>query len=125
VVVANHPTADGFNDLLQIKRPALQKKAKDLGVADQVNLNENPSLRKGIWAACADLKLGRVEIQIDKEDAKAIGEQIAKHFPAFALFRADRPSTDEDAEVQDPLKVAIQQAIAELEPDFEAIKKQG
>jgi len=122
VVVANHPTADGFNDLLQTKRPALQKRAKDLNVADQVNLNENPSLRKGIWAACPDLKLGKVEIQIDKEDAKAIGEQIAKHFPAFALFRADRPSTDEDAEVQDPLKVAIQQAIAELEPDFEAIK---
>jgi predicted ATP-dependent endonuclease of OLD family len=122
VVVAQHPTAESFNELLQTKRPALQKKAKDLGVADNVNLNENPSLRKGIWDACPDLKLAKAEIQIDKEDAKTIGEQVAKHFPAFALFRADRPSTDEDAEVQDPLKVAIQQAIAELEPDFEAIK---
>jgi len=122
VVVANHPQAAGFNELLQAKRPALQKLAKDRGVAEHVNLNENPSLRKGIWGACPDLKLGKAEIQIDKEDAKTIGEQIAKHFPAFALFRADRPSTDEDAEVQDPLKVAIQQAIAELEPDFEAIK---
>jgi putative ATP-dependent endonuclease of OLD family len=122
VVVAQHPQADGFESLLQAKRPALQKQAKELGVSANVNLNENPSLRRGIWQACSDLRLGRTEIQIDKEDAKAIGEQIASHYPAFALFRADRPSTDEDAEVQDPLKVAVQQAIAELETDFEAIK---
>lgn len=122
VVVAQHPQAEGFDSLLHAKRPALQKQAKDLGVAANVNLNENPSLRRGLWQACPDLRLGRTEIQIDKEDAKAIGEQIASHYPAFALFRADRPSTDEDAEVQDPLKVAVQQAIAELETDFEAIK---
>jgi len=122
VVIAQHPQAEGFESLLHAKRPALQKQARDLGVAANVNLNENPSLRRGVWQACTDLRLGRTEIQIDKEDAKAIGEQIASHYPAFALFRADRPSTDEDAEVQDPLKVAVQQAIAELETDFEAIK---
>lgn len=122
VVVAQHPQAEDFDSLLHAKRPALQKQAKDLGIAANVNLNENPSLRRGLWQACPDLRLGRTEVQIDKEDAKAIGEQIASHYPAFALFRADRPSTDEDAEVQDPLKVAVQQAIAELETDFEAIK---
>ena len=122
VVVANHPTTDGFSDLLQAKRPALQKIAKELGVAEQANQNSNPSLRSVIWAACENLQLAPCEIQVDKEDAKAIGEQIVRHFPTYALFRADRSSTDEDAEVQDPLKVAVQQAITELEEDFERIK---
>lgn len=123
IVVANHPRTDGFSELLQAKRPALQKLAKELGVAEQANQNSNPSLRSVIWGTCGDLNLGASEIQVDKEDAKAIGDQIVRHFPTYALFRADRPSTDEDAEVQDPLKVAIQQAIGELEEDFEKIKE--
>ena len=122
VVVAKHPTTEGFSDLLQAKRPALQKLATELGVAELANQNSNPSLRSVIWAACGNLQLALSEIQVDKEDAKAIGDQIVRHFPTYALFRADRPSTDEDAEVQDPLKVAVQQAIAELEEDFEKIK---
>ena len=123
VVIANHPTSEGFSDLLQAKRPALQKQAKNLGVLDQVNQNSNPSLRRVIWGACPDLRLGVSEIQVDKEDAKAIGDQLVKHFPTYALFRADRPSTDEDAEIQDPLRVAIQQAVADLDEDFEKIKE--
>ncbi|MGE0415076.1 MAG: ATP-binding protein [Verrucomicrobiales bacterium] len=122
IIVANHPTAEGVADLLLQKRPALQKLVRDQGLEAQANMNSNPSLRSAIWGACADLQKQQVEIQIDKEDAKTIGEQITRHFPTFALFRADRPSTDEDAEVQDPLKVAIQQAIAGLETEFEAIK---
>jgi len=122
LIVANHPTADGFSDLLQQKRPALQKLVRELGVEALSNMNSNPSLRSAIWQACPDLEISEVEIQIDKEDAKTIGDQIARHYPAYALFRADRPSTDEDAEVQDPLKVAIQQAISELETELETIK---
>lgn len=121
-VVAMHPSASGFESLLHSKRPALQKQAKSLGVEAQANQNSNPSLRRAIWSACGDLELSLQHIQVDKEDAKTIGEQIEKHFPDFALFRADRPSTDEDAEVQDPLKVAIQQAISELESDLDVIR---
>ncbi len=122
LIIANHPTAEGYADLLQQKRPALQKIVRELGVEAQANMNANPSLRAVIWQACPNLEIQQVEIQTDKEDAKTIGEQIARHYPAYALFRADRPSTDEDAEVQDPLKVAIQQAISELESELETIK---
>ena len=122
VVVANHPTADGCADLLQAKRPALRAQVKKLGLENETNCNSNPAMRQAIWKSSDDLQLASCVIQIDKEDAKAIGEQLQKHFPDFALFRADRPSTDEDAEVQDPLKVAVQQAIGELESDLETFK---
>ena len=41
------------------------------------------------------------------------------------LFRSatDRPSTDEDSEVQDPLKVAIKQAIEEVQTELDAVKE--
>ncbi|MEZ4677315.1 MAG: ATP-binding protein [Caldilineaceae bacterium] len=42
---------------------------------------------------------------------------------ARVCVRADRPSTDEDAEVQDPLKVAIKQAIKEVQTELDAIKE--
>jgi hypothetical protein len=70
------------------------------------------------------LQLKEVEIDLNKEDAKAIWQQIQKELPIFALFRSDRPSTDEDDEVQDPMKLAIKQAIAELSSELEDIKIQ-
>lgn len=121
-IVANHPTANGFDGLLLKKRNDLRERVRALGVEGNANQNSNPSLRKAIWAAAPNLALALSEIQVDKEDAKAIWEQLQKHLPEFALFRADRPSTDQDAEVQDPLKFAINQALAEIDADLEAIK---
>lgn len=40
----------------------------------------------------------------------------------FVLFRADRPSTDQDAEVQDPMKVAVREALDDLHDEIAAIK---
>jgi putative ATP-dependent endonuclease of the OLD family len=121
-IVASHPTANGFDGLLLKKQKELRERVKTLGVEGNANQNSNPSLRKAIWAAAPDLSIALSEIQVDKEDAKAIWEQLQKHLPDFALFRADRPSTDQDAEVQDPLKFAINQALAEIDGDLEAIK---
>ena len=88
-----------------------------------VDKRSNPALRKAIWGSAADLKLSPSEIQLDKEDAKAIWEQLSNYLPEYALFRADRPSTDEDSEVQDPLKVAIKQAIEEVQTELDVVKE--
>jgi hypothetical protein len=69
-----------------------------------------------------DLNLTSQSIPLAKEDGKAILEQIQNHLPHFALFRADRPSTDEEAEVQDPMKSAILQALDDISPQLEDIK---
>src|SRR5699024_4492737 len=41
--------------------------------------------------------------------------------PMYALFQSDRPSSDQDDEVQDPLKIAIISAIRKYESDFKVI----
>ena len=120
--VAQHPKAGGFDALLAKKNADLKKRAAELEVADDVDKRSNTALRKAIWEKCDDLQLGASELQLDKEDAKAIWEQLKKYLPEYALFRADRPSTDEDSEVQDPLKFAISQAIAEVQDQLDAVK---
>ena len=112
--IANHPTANGFNGLLSKKNAELKKIGEEANIDAGVDKRSNVALRKAIWGSASDLKLCPSEIQLDKEDAKAIWEQLSKYLPEYALFRADRPSTDEDSEVQDPLKVAIKQAIEEI-----------
>jgi hypothetical protein len=39
----------------------------------------------------------------------------------FALFKSDRPSTDQDPEAQDPLKAAVKEAIKQKEAELNAI----
>lgn len=94
-----------------------------LGIDDNVDKRSSTAIRRAIWAKLEDLEIQQVEIQLDKEDAKAIWDQLSKCLPEYALFRADRPSTDEDAEVQDPLKVAIRQAIEEVQDELEVVKE--
>ena len=101
----------------------MKKTAETAGVDSGVDKRSNAALRKAIWESSTNLKLEPSEIQLNKEDAKAIWEQLSKYLPEYALFRADRPSTDEDSEVQDPLKVAIKQAIEEVQAELDAVKE--
>ncbi|GIW96114.1 MAG: hypothetical protein KatS3mg110_4155 [Pirellulaceae bacterium] len=120
---AKHPTADGYADLLQLKNSDLKKRLQEKSVdTDGVDLRSNPSIRKALWDSCENLQLSLTEIELNKEDAKKIWDQIQHYLPIFALFRADRPSTDEDSEVQDPMKLAIRQAISELANELQNIQ---
>jgi predicted ATP-dependent endonuclease of OLD family len=121
--IANHPTASGLEGLLLKKNADLKKAGEAAKIDDGVDRRSNVALRRAIWASAGDLMLGHSEIQLDKEDAKAIWEQLSRYLPEYALFRADRPSTDEDSEVQDPLKVAIRQAIEEVQAELDAVKE--
>jgi hypothetical protein len=123
VAIALHPTAEGYDDLLQLKQQELRKRLSDLAVStDSVDLRKNPSMRQAIWGSCPDLQLLEREIPLDKEDAKKIWTELQQYLPLYALFQSDRPSKDDDPEVQDPLKVAIAQSLKEVEPDLLAIK---
>jgi hypothetical protein len=123
VACAQHPTADGYADLLQLKNSDLKKRLQERNIdANGIDQRSNPSIRRALWHACDDLRLEPVEIELNREDAKKIWDQIHKYLPIFALFRADRPSTDEDSEVQDPMKLAVRQAISELASELEEIQ---
>ncbi len=122
VAVARHPSAEGMSDLLYKKNSELKSILKDVGSIEGVDQRSNPALRRAIWQSSNDLKFVESEIELNKEDAKKIWDQLQKHLPLFALFRADRPSTDDDAEVQDPMKVAVRQALAELGEELRDIQ---
>lgn len=123
VAFAKHPTADGYADLILLQNSELKNRLKEKGVdRNDVDLRSNPSIRKALWDACDDLKLSSTEIELNNGDAKKIWEQIQRYLPIFALFRADRPSTDEDIEVQDPMKLAVRQAISELTNELQGIQ---
>lgn len=74
-IVANHPTAEGVADLLELKEKDLQKIIKDRNL--DVALKGNPLMRQAIWQSAGELHLKEVEIPVSKpkEDSKRIWEQ--------------------------------------------------
>lgn len=123
--IVNHPSHDDCRDLLQMTNTALKARAKSLKIEVTDN-RKNAELRKAIRQNFEplELEIGRpLELTKAKEDAKQIWDQIDKALPDYALFRADRPSTDEDAEAQDPLKIAVKDAIKKFEITLKDIEK--
>ena len=123
---AYHPTAEGYGDLLTLKISELKARAQQLGVPlGAVNQTISTKLRRAIWNHAADLAPAIVPIDLMKaEQAKVVWEQLREHMPVFALFKSDRPSTDQDAEAQDPLKAAIQIAVDQEKEALEKITAQ-
>lgn len=122
-IVADHPTIANGNDLLTLKRADLRTRANQINVpAANYNGNVNSSLRSAIWNHLGVLNLAGTEIQVDKEDAKEAWAYLEKWMPQFALFKSDRESSDSDKEVTDPMKIAVDTAIAELTVELAAIQ---
>ena len=71
-------------------------------------------MRKAIWEYYSDdLRFATTDIDVTKNDAKTIWEKLQKYLPLYTLFQADRKNTDGDSEVQDPLKEAVKEILAE------------
>lgn len=107
---AIHPTNTGCNDLHQKKITDLRKIVDDqnLECSDRTRSAE---LRSAIWAGQSDLALSDCEIEIAKEDSKAIWEQLKSHMPLYTLFQSDRKNAESDDEVQDPMRVAVREIL--------------
>lgn len=119
---ANHPTVQNYDDLLTLSQTNLRKRASDLNInLSEVDQRVNTKIRRAIWGSSGDLRLGRTEIDLSKETAKAIWDKIKPQLPVFALFKSDRPSTDQDAEAQDPMRAAIKEAISGQEEALNTI----
>lgn len=108
-IKALHPTNPSCCDLLTKKIADLKKNLGDIPCSDKTKSAE---IRKSIWNFYSnDLKLEEIEIDVSKEDAKNIWEQIKNYMPLYALFQSDRKNSDNDNEVQDPLKEAVKQIL--------------
>lgn len=119
-----HPSAEGRSDLLQLTNAQLKSRASELDVStDGIDVRVNTQLRRAIWKSTGDLQLRPQLVPLDAETAtaKRIWDMLKEELPVYALFKSDRPSTDQDEEAQDPMKAAIKEAIKEKELDLEQI----
>lgn len=106
-IKANHPTNLKCSDLLLKKITDYKKIIKDESIECD-NLAVNAIMRTAIWNHfAADLQLQEIEIDTSKEDAKNIWERLQTYLPQYSLFQSDRKNSDNDSEVQDPLKKAV------------------
>ncbi|GAB4127680.1 MAG: ATP-binding protein [Ignavibacteriales bacterium] len=122
-IKAYHPTNPSCSDLLSKKITELR------GVLDDVDIEcedrtRSAVIRNAIWGHFSDdLQFNDVEIDVTKEDAKNIWNQLKNYMPLYALFQSDRKNSDGDSEVQDPLKEAVKQILSndELKTKFNEI----
>ncbi|MBP9017525.1 MAG: ATP-binding protein [Paludibacteraceae bacterium] len=108
-----HPSNDDF------LKDLLKKKIKDL--QDFVNKNNiqcsdnriSAELRKGIReyykSKDGELKFEVVDIKVNEEGLKDIWNKLEVYIPVYSLFHSDRTNTEQDSEIQDPLKSKIEQ----------------
>ena len=114
-IKANHPTNANCAELL------LKKNSDYRRIINQHNIEcENQAInavmRTAIWGHFVDdLQLNEILIDTSKEDAKNIWGKIQTYLPFYSLFQSDRKNSDNDSEVQDPLKEAVKQILAEPE----------
>jgi len=113
-IKANHPTNPSCSELLLKKNGDLKKLLTDnIECEDKT---KNATIRKALWNHfLADLQLNDIEIEIAKLDAKNTWEQLKKHMPLYSLFQSDRKNSDGDSEVQNPMKLAVQEILKDNE----------
>lgn len=122
-IVCNHPSVDKGCDLLDLRNSELKERAEVLNIPkSNYDRRINSSIRNAIWSSFDDLQIVETALFVDKEDTKKIYACLEKYLPIYALFQSDRQSKDDDKEVTDPMKLAIQQALSELNEEIEFIK---
>lgn len=106
----NHPSNDEFlKNLITKKINELKEFVKNSNITCGDN-RKSAVLRKAIRDYYNDkggLTFDLVEIPIDAEGLKEIWDKLRNYLPVFALFHSDRKNVDQDDEIQDPLKVKI------------------
>lgn len=110
---AFHPRNPECSSLLLKKEADLRKilDAKGIECSDRTR---NAVMRAAIWNHFSDdLQLGMTEIDVTKSDLKTIWEKLHTYLPMYTLFQADRKNSDGDSEIQDPLKAAVKEILAD------------
>jgi putative ATP-dependent endonuclease of OLD family len=117
---ATHPTSENFNDLFSLTVAQLRTRARDLEIElGDVNQTIKSALRHAIWSSVPEIELSKAVVELEVK-AK-IWKPIQNILPLFQLFKSDRPSSDQDAEAQDPIKFAIKEALKQKSIDLDVI----
>ncbi|EKS9889993.1 ATP-binding protein, partial [Burkholderia pyrrocinia] len=123
-----HPADADLAKLLSLKMAELKKLGEQRGVADQVADKRVASQwRQAIRGAAQPLTLQDTQLDVSKGisvDNKSIWDKIQDQLPIFALFKADRESSDGDAEAKNPLQQAVKEAQAALQHQISELERQ-
>jgi putative ATP-dependent endonuclease of OLD family len=120
--VAHHPSAQGVTDLLQLKNGQLRARAAALGVdTNGVDLNINAKIRSRIREHVGNLELVLRTVPLQQDNGKRIWDELRKCLPLYSLFKSDRASSDQDPDAQDPLKIAVREALKEKATELDEI----
>lgn len=123
-----HPADPELATLLSLKMADLKKLGEQRGIAEQVADKRVASLwRQAIRRAAGQIACQDTILDISKAlstDNKSIWEKIETQLPVFALFKADRESSDGDAEAKNPLQQAVKEAQAKLQGQINELERQ-
>src|SRR5699024_8696206 len=114
------------DNLLGLTQSKLKKEIKEYEIpSENVSLNSNVSMRQAIYQHMYSQNFPLVthEIQLNSNDAKSVWEKIKGYLPIYSLFQADRPSSDGDSEVQNPMRLAVQEALDSQQEKLSEIQK--
>ncbi|WP_211267701.1 ATP-dependent nuclease [Comamonas thiooxydans] len=123
-----HPTDKVLSTLLSLKMADLKKLGEERGVAEVVADKRVASLwRQAIREAAAPIECQECLLDVEKglsTETKSIWGKIQDRLPTFALFKADRESSDGDVEAKNPLQQAVKEAQATLQIQISALEQQ-
>ncbi|WP_284450068.1 AAA family ATPase [Spongiibacter tropicus] len=123
-----HPTDEVLSNLLGLKITELKKLGKERNIEDAVADQRVASLwRQAIRTAAQPLNLAETLLDVDKglsTEGKSVWGKIQDLLPTFALFKADRESSDGDAEAKNPLQQAVKDAQAALQAQITKLEEE-
>ncbi|HED3393034.1 TPA: CusA/CzcA family heavy metal efflux RND transporter, partial [Enterobacter hormaechei subsp. steigerwaltii] len=121
-----HPDEEPLRNLLGMKISELKAVGKEVekNVADK----RTASLwRQAIREAAAPYTCSEIMLDVDKEfgtDTKSLWGKILDLLPTYAIFKADRESSDGDSEAKNPLQQAVKDAQAALQDKITALENE-
>ncbi|MFG8570812.1 ATP-dependent endonuclease, partial [Pseudomonas aeruginosa] len=123
-----HPSDKALSGLLSLKMADLKKLGEQLGIAERVvDQRVASQWRQAIRDATGDISCQETLLDVGKglsTEGKSIWEKIESLLPTFALFKADRESSDGDAEAKNPLQQAVKEAQALLQAQISELERQ-
>lgn len=134
VIICEYPDNENLTDLLSKKRTTLKLQFEELEINPEgVNKNKSKELRSAIrnhFYADGNVKTVTTEIKIDgkldnEDNRKKIWTGLKKYLPIYSLFFVDKPLTDQDSDIQDPMKEIIKEVLKRdhITPLLEQLKE--
>ncbi len=119
-IVCDYPT-NWEKPLITLK---IQDLRKLLSKESEVNQNIKKEIRNFLFSQeSLSFKEQEIDISTKETDIVSIYNKLKEKMPKFLLFKADRTNTDKDNEITQITKAITQNAISEIEQQFNNMKK--